>query len=246
MDKPKLLIVDNQEEFRMILAETLQGNFRICQAGNGKEAIALLEDFRPDVLVLDLFLPELDGISLLQWVQEHQLSPGVLVLTRFWNEYMERSIGRMKVDYVMYKPCSLRAVTERVKDILRKEQGRKQIEAASRAAVTGFLLELGVPAQLDGYDYLQKAIPIYASNPSQALTKELYCAVGENCRASAIQVERSIRTATKSAWARRDESVWRQYFPAEGARAHRCPTNGEFISRLAGYLTLKVMEKTEE
>lgn len=240
MEKPMLLIADGQEEFRGVLADMLRDSFRVLQAADGKQAQALLESVCPDILVVDLIMPELDGISLLHWARERGICPKVLAVTLIVNEYVQQKMEQLQVDYIMQKPCSMRALTERVKDLSRQE-GR-----ITEKMVTGLLMELGVPARLNGYGYLQNAIPLYAKNPRQTITKELYCAVGQTCRVSAGQVERCIRTATKKAWILRDDQVWRQYFPADSAGELRCPTNGEFISRLAGHLMLKPVQRAGE
>ena len=75
MDARKLLIADGNEEFRRALAAELQGAYHVRCCDDGKEALSLLRSFAPDVLVLDLMLPGLDGISLLQSAAASGLVP---------------------------------------------------------------------------------------------------------------------------------------------------------------------------
>lgn len=97
-------------------------------------------------------------------------------------------------------------------------------------AVCSMLLTLGIPPKLKGYGFLREAIRLYAHDPGQAITKELYCAVAARCNATASQVERGIRTAIEIGWERGDPLCWQQYFsPGWCVR----PSNGVFISRLA-------------
>ena len=237
MEKPILLIADGQEEFRSVLADMLRDSFQIRQAADGRQAQTILESLQPDMLVVNLVLPELDGVSLLHWARERGHSCKVLALTLIVNEYVQQKMEQLQVDYLMQKPCSMRALTERIQDLCRQELW------VSEKAVTELLLELGVQTNLDGYRYLQKAIPLYAGNPRQTITKELYFAVGKACRVSAGQVERSIRTATQKAWSRRNDQVWQQYLPVDTAGQLRCPSNGEFISRLAGHLLMRAAQR---
>lgn len=109
MDAMKLLIADGNEEFRRALAAELQGAYHVRCCGDGKEALSLLRSFVPDVLVLDLMLPELDGISLLQSAASAGLCPMVLVTSRFYNDYILGALGELSVGYMMRKPCDIPA-----------------------------------------------------------------------------------------------------------------------------------------
>lgn len=102
------------------------------------------------------------------------------------------------------------------------------------------LLELDVPTNYDGFDYLSKAIALYHEDPAQMITKGLYAAVANAYRGAVdeSQIESSIRSAVKSAWARRDESVWSLYFPFDKDGKIKRPSNTEFISRIARVLQL--------
>ena len=97
MDAMKLLIADGNEEFRRALAAELEGAYRIRCCADGKEALSLLRSFVPDVLVLDLMLPALDGISLLQSAVGAGLCPMVLVTSRFYNDYILGVLAELSV-----------------------------------------------------------------------------------------------------------------------------------------------------
>lgn len=119
MDAMKLLIADGNEEFRRALAAELQGAYHVRCCGDGKEALSLLRSFVPDVLVLDLMLPELDGISLLQSAASAGLCPMVLVTSRFYNDYILGALGELSVGYMMRKPCDIPATAARIGDLSR-------------------------------------------------------------------------------------------------------------------------------
>lgn len=238
MDTLKLLIADGNEEFRLALADALQGAYRVRCCCDGKQALELLRSYRPDVFVLDLMLPELDGISLLQMAVKEHICPMVLATTRFQSDYILESIDRLGVGYLMLKPCDIRATAARVGDLSRKLNPPSVTQPDPRAFVSSLLLSLGIPTKLRGYAYLREAVLLMVKDPGQSITKELYPAVGGLCGSNAIHVERSIRSAIASAWSRRDDRVWQMYFQACPDGSIPRPTNAAFISRLADSLNL--------
>lgn len=234
----KLLIADGTEEFRLALADMLRGAYLIKTCRDGKEALNLLRSFRPDVMVLDLMMAELDGISLLQEASQLDIRPVVLATTKFSNDYILESAGRLGVAYVMLKPCDTGAVVARLSDLTERLEPPAVTQPDIRTSVTNLLLSLGVPTKLRGYACLREALLVAMRDPGQSVTKELYPAVAEICGGNAFQVERSIRSAIHTAWDRRDERVWRLYFqPGPDGSVPR-PTNAAFISRLADRLLL--------
>ena len=102
--------------------------------------------------------------------------------------------------------------------------------------VSGLLRQLGVPAKLKGSGYLREAVELYAADPEQSITKELYCKVAQRCNVTTVQVERSVRTAIETAWQHRDKLLWRRYFTCGDASR---PSNGEFVACLAECLTTR-------
>jgi two-component system response regulator (stage 0 sporulation protein A) len=229
----KLLIADGTEEFRLALAEQLAGSFVIRCCHQGKQTMEMINSFRPDVMVLDLMLPELDGVSLLQELAEQNAMPVVLATSRFTNDYVLEAAARYGVAYVMSKPCDIRATAARVRDLSARMKPAPLARPDTRTIVRNVLLSLNVPPKLRGYTYLLEAIVELMENPGQMVTKELYPTVGKRCYASRDQVERSIRSAIAVAYKNRNEQLWRQYFaPSAGMELSR-PTNGTFITTLA-------------
>lgn len=239
MNKLKLLIADGSEDFRMALADALRGTYQVRHCADGDQARMLLGSFHPDVLVLDMMLVGMDGISLLHWAIGAGHCPTVLATTRFVSDYILESAERFGVAYIMVKPCDIRAVAARIGDLSTRIHPPRQPQADARTQVTGLLLTLGVPVKLRGYAYLREAILVMARNPGQSITKELYPAVAEICGCASVHVERSIRSAISAAWEVRDETVWKLYFPPDGDGKIPRPTNGAFIQRMAGCLEVE-------
>lgn len=236
MNKLKLLIADGTEDFRLALTDALRGAYQIRQCVDGAQAKELLQSFKPDVLLLDLMLPGLDGISLLQWAVDMQIRPMVLATTRFANDYVMESVNRYGVGYLMVKPCDIRATVARLGDLSARIGAPVAVRPDPENYVSNLLLALGVPTKLRGFTYLREAVVLMEKNPTQSITKELYPEVAQRCLCEPMHVERSIRSAVYAAWQHRDEGLWRLYFSPDETGVIPRPTNGSFIIRLAAGL----------
>lgn len=238
MDTFTLLIADSNTDFCKALTNTLQGSYRIFCCHTGNEALQLLEAVQPDLMVLELTLPELDGISLLHRAVGSGLCPKVLATTPYINDYISESTEALGVEYIIQKPCDVRATADRLQDLSRRIHRSDDCAPDPRTHVSNMLIALGVPTKLHGYVYLREAVLLKADSPLQSITKELYPSVAKICGNTAAHVERSIRTAITTAWENRDEQVWYNYFPPDTGAVLRKPTNGHFISGLADRVQL--------
>ena len=229
----KLLIADGTEAFRLALADNLKELYhvRVCQEGN--EALELMLSFRPDLMVLDLMLPGLDGISVLQRAAKAGVEPVVLATTGLFNDFIAVGASRMKISYLMVKPCDVQAATSRLLELTEQMEEPSLTRPDLRTEVSNLLLELGVPTNLRGYSYLRDAILAEIRQPGQQLTKALYPDVGKPYGASGSQVERSIRDAIGKAWMRRNDAHWAPYFPMDTTGQIPKPSNAVFICTLA-------------
>lgn len=129
MDAQKILIADGNDEFRLALTE----------------ALALLRSFCPDILVLDLLLPGLDGISLLHSAVNANICPMVLATAKFLSQYMTDVFDCLQVDYFMMKPCDIQATVDRIHDLSQRIRRPLISQPDPRNYITGLLVNLGVP-----------------------------------------------------------------------------------------------------
>lgn len=240
----KLLIADGSEDIIAALTEALAGEYHIRTCSDGEEALALLHSFSPDVLILDLMLPRIDGLTMLQLAGEDGRLPAVLAVSRLVSDYISHALGRLGVDYVMRKPCAVRALVARVRDLEQSMVQGKDAPAVPEGmagpdpgmTVTNILLSLGFKSSHDGYKYLREAILLMAKNPDRPLTKELYPHVAELFHRGGCNVERSCRTAIEYALKHGDQNIWRMYFTADASGKIPKPTNGAFITRMVEVL----------
>lgn len=244
MDSRKLLIAEGSDELARALTEALAGEYHIRTCSDGETALDLLRSFAPDVMILDLMLPRLDGLTLLQMARDEGCMPTVLAISRLFSEYVSLALGRLGVDYAMPKPCALRALVARIRDMEKNAvsgRGTPSLPEAMTApdhgvTVTNLLLSMGFKSSHDGYQYLREAILIMSKNPDQPLTKELYPQVAELFQRGSGNVERSCRSAIEYALKHGDKQIWRMYFAPDAAGEISKPTNGAFITRMVEVL----------
>lgn len=238
MEMLKLLIADAGEEFRLALAEQVGGAYRIRICQEGTEALDMMLAFKPDLVVLDMMLPGLDGISILEEAARVGLRPVVLATTKMATDYVVEAAARLGVGYMMVKPCDVKATAARLQDLTAHLEPMTVARPEPRTVVSNILLALGISTKLRGYAYLREAILETVNRPGQSVTKELYPVVGKICGATKIQVERSIRSAISKAWDHRDEALWRMYFQRLPEDVMERPTNAVFITCIADRVSM--------
>ena len=243
MDARKILIADGTDDFRLALADALQGTYYVRSCRDGREALSQLKSYSPDILVLDLFLPGMDGISLLHAATECGICPLVLATGKFFSDYMTDSLMQLGVEYVLTKPCDLKSTIARIHDLSQRIRTPLISQPDPLNHISSLLVTLGIPVNYNGYGYLREAILSIARNRNLGITKELYPAIARvyGNSVDGTNVERSIRNAIDKAWQTRDERIWQQYFPPG---QNKKPSNGQFIHALADSLQLHQSTKT--
>lgn len=229
----KLLIADCSEDYRTALAAALSSQYHVLCCKSGTEALALLYQEQPDILVLDLMLPELDGLTLLERITAKGICPMVLAATPILSDYVFSCAQRLGIEYLVRKPCDIDAIASRIRDLSRRLKVPES-KADPASYVSNLLLSLNISTKHNGFAYLREAVLLMAKDPSQSVTKMLYPEVAHICGCHKENVERSIRTALDKAWEKRDPDKWHTYFPG----AQQRPSNAVFISRLAEALLL--------
>lgn len=246
MDKKiRVLLADTGEEFRMLLQEQLEqtGEFTVIDStSSGIAAWECIEQDSPDAVILDLVLPELDGMALLRRIRTLSAPPQAIVASAFFSHHIAEDVRATGACAFFTKPVDPQSLAACLHQFVRPAASAADARiSALEGQVTAILHELGVPAHLRGYHYLRQAV-IYAVNTpeiSTAFTKILYPAVGKCFGSTGEQVERSIRTAIEQAWLRGDAEVQRYYCGNTIRAGKGKPTSSELISLLADYLRLQ-------
>ena len=251
MDKrTSVLIADNSEEFCSALCNELQrcDLFQVIGVANdGEQATRLLEERRPDVLVLDLMLSKKDGLSILKNLTAGDYRPAILATSGFVTDYVASAAASLGVSYLILKPCDMQALVDRLEEIRggdsqRSVQLRKPSQNSIEAMVTNIIHEIGVPAHIKGYQYLREAIIIAVGDMDviNAITKVLYPQVAKTFQTTPSRVERAIRHAIEVAWDRGDLDTLQRFFGYTVSNTKGKPTNSEFIALIADRLQLQL------
>lgn len=241
MEKLNLLIADSSEEFIEAMEKELQNSYQIHSCTNGKEALSFLCSQKPEVLLLDFMLPELDGLTLLNEVAEHGILPMVLATSQYLTDYIADTAKELGVSYIMVKPCDPRAAALRVKDLSRKLKPKAPTIENPEAFTTELLLSMSIPARLRGFPQLRDSIVLLSGQPDLPVTKEIYPIIASRYQCTREQVERTMRSAIEQGWMQGDRAVWAHYFPLEVKR----PTNSTFLTRIAEELRIKAGRNQE-
>lgn len=229
----KILVADSTQELCTALRETFDDRYEVAVCHNGKDALSMLYAMRPDILWLDLTLPGMDGISILQTAALAGIYPDVIVSLRQITDYIQNALSSFGVKYLVRKPVNLVAAMIRIEDLAQRHLQCTELSAVSiDALIYNRLLLHGACGRRAGHSCLEKALQIAVRNPGviSAITKELYPAVAAVCGGTPERVERAIRIVITAAWANRDEQIWQMLFADYSGC---CPSNGVFIARLA-------------
>ena len=245
-----VFIADSAEDFCSGLTAALQraDGFRVVgTAGDGEQAIRMIEEKKPDILVLDLMLAKKDGISVLKAIANMEHKPITLATSAFLTEYVSTAAANLGVRYLMLKPCDMAALVERMEEIrggesLRYPVQRRNDKVSIETLVTNIIHEIGVPAHIKGYQYLREAIIIAVNDMDviNAITKVLYPEVAKNFGTTPSRVERAIRHAIEVAWDRGDLDTLQRFFGYTVSNTKGKPTNSEFIALIADKLQLQL------
>ena len=254
----KVLLADEEKEFNEILGGYLRKEADMSVLGmtsDGLEALEMVERQKPDVVVLGSIMPKLDGLGVLERINQMEKKPKVIMLTNIRSSYyVQRAFDNHATD-VLLKPFDVQALVGRIRLAAKNEAVNAPLgsnylseppkERDYEIEVTEVLHQMGIPAHVKGYQYLRDAILYIMDdiNLLGAVTKELYPLVGEKYNTSASRVERAIRHAIELAWSRGNVDMMVQYFGYTINTEKGKPTNREFIAMVADKIRLSLKNK---
>lgn len=224
----KILIADPSEIWCDALEDHLKSDYTVLRCTDGADVLPMLTEHRPDLLVLDLELPHVDGLTLLQMIRASGISVRILAMSCLYTDYALNILRAFEVSYMVRKPCTVCSVMTQIYQILHYERNK-----CCTVDPEPVLLFLGLRMHLSGYSCLVEGIRLMRENPGQSITKELYPDIAKICGGTSGRVEKAIRNVIHDAWLRRDDRNWSMLFPPDRQGRIAVPTNGEFITRIA-------------
>lgn len=219
--KKRIIIADNLEEFCDQLVQSLKKHDMLEVVGianDGEQAVRMIKQLKPDMLVLDLLLPKLDGIGVLKEINKVENRPVVVATSGFITDYVASTAANLGVRYLMLKPCDIDDLAEIMEEYWCGNEPRKASQKTTASKIetltTNILRDIGVPAHIKGYHYLREAIMIAVEDPDviNALTKVLYPQVARTFQTAPARVARAIQHAIEISWDRRDQNGLGQFF----------------------------------
>ena len=242
MDQRKLvLLADAGEEFRTLLREEIEktGEFSVEVARDGNEVLKKMGERDHDLLVMDVMLAGMDGISVLRRLQKMDDMPMTILMSGFVSDRMLSEASELGAAYFLPKPFETETLLDRMRGLFLKAPSESL--PSLKSVVTSMIHEIGVPAHIKGYQYLREAIMITVRNMDviNAVTKVLYPEVAKRFATTPSRVERAIRHAIEVAWDRGDLETLQRYFGYTVSNSKGKPTNSEFIAMIADRLTLE-------
>ena len=269
MENVNVVIVDDNPMILNTLDEVISseaGLSVIGRADNGKDAIDMIKDTQPDVVLLDLVMPQMDGITVVENIKKKTSmlkNPAFSILSAVSGEQMTEEAFQAGANYFLMKPFDKDILVNKIRRIgkrpVRPVPG-KVLEAPLKAAtpeeaamnreeymkehletdITKMLHELGIPAHIKGYQYLRDAISMVVRDREmmEAVTKILYPEIAKKNYTSSSRVERAIRHAIEVAWGRGSLEVIDELFGYTISTGKGKPTNSEFIALIADKICL--------
>ncbi|HZK28365.1 MAG TPA: sporulation transcription factor Spo0A [Thermoclostridium sp.] len=257
----RVLVADDNVEFGEIVCDYLS-NYDdlevVGRAEDGKEAIRLIDETNPNIVILDIIMPQLDGLAVLEHYNKVPTSskPKFIILSAVGQDKITQQAVNLGAEYYIVKPFDLEVLVERIRqlekanDIMaRSDTGkaylRQQMQTTKPSSienrVTQIMRDVGVPAHIKGYQYMRDAVLMVTSDIEliSSVTKRLYPELAKKYKTTPSRVERAIRHAIEVAWTRGQVETIHDLFGYTINTRKGKPTNSEFIAMIADKMRLE-------
>ncbi len=262
VSKLSVLVADDNQEFRGILKEYInrqEDMETMAEASNGEETLEKIHTLHPDIVLLDMIMPRVDGLGVLEGLRDNppEKMPLTIMISAVGQDRITEKAFELGATYYMTKPFELASLTNRIRQLYgdtvpecnrisaspavfyrRKDSRRADVETE----VTNMIHEIGVPAHIKGYQYLRDAIIMALEDMDilNAITKQLYPAIAKKYDTTPSRVERAIRHAIEVAWSRGKMDTIDRLFGYTINNGKGKPTNSEFVALIADRLRLEL------
>ena len=267
-NKIRVLIADDNLEFAMTLHDNLSQDDDmeiVGMAKDGEEAYNMIKERQPDIALLDVIMPHLDGLGVLELINSTPLEkvPLCIMLSAVGQDKITQKAIGLGAEYYVVKPFDIDVLMKRMKEFkfyepipakggftsreiksqyIERAPESKKDENNLEALVTNVIHEVGVPAHIKGYQYLREAIMMVVNDIDiiNQITKQLYPEIAEKYKTTPSRVERAIRHAIEVAWGRGQTDTVESIFGYTVSASKGKPTNSEFIAMIADKLRLEM------
>ncbi|WAM32839.1 sporulation transcription factor Spo0A [Caldicellulosiruptor morganii] len=265
MDKLRVVIADDNRQFNMLLTEVFNSQPDFMVVGNsydGIETLKVVEELKPDLLMLDIIMPYLDGIGVIENLSVKEIKPNIIVISAVGQENISQKAVNLGALYYFVKPFDLNVMIERVRQLVLNLPTKKDLQDSAvtkvpakksineidlETEVSEILKEVGIPAHVRGYQFLRDAIIAATLDADliNAITKALYPLIAEKYNTTPTRVERAIRHAIEISSTRGKVDTLYKYFGYSTSQDRGKPTNAEFIAMISDKLRLKLKKLSQ-
>ena len=261
MEKLNVAIADDNERMVRLLSDIIKGDDElevIATAKDGEEAYDMIVNHEPDVVLLDIVMPKLDGLSVMDKIKNDRnvkKHPAFIMISAIGQEKITEDAFALGADYYIMKPFDNETVLKRIKHVRNRgervfgeskrvnpyEKGEEYTGQSLESDVTNIIHEIGVPAHIKGYQYLREAIIMSVKDIEMlnSITKILYPTIAKLYQTTPSRVERAIRHAIEVAWSRGKMDTIDELFGYTISNGKGKPTNSEFIALIADKIRLE-------
>ncbi len=266
MKKLRLQIIDDNLEYCKSLEEYFlsSGYFDVLpSAHDGYEALSAFQACAPDVALLDMVMPHMDGIEFLRQIRQLGLSGSAKIIANspFVDEELVRLAQSLGTSYFLAKPMEFQYVLARVMDVtgggtmsatehaaFQTMLSKQRRDVSREEIIANDLRVIGVPAHITGYSYLKESIDYCVERYGQriSLTTAVYPHVAKKFSTTPTRVERNVRSAIECAWDNGGVSnidAQHKIFGYTVSDLKGRPTNKEFIAMLSDRTVQKLKHR---
>ncbi|MGI6188779.1 MAG: sporulation transcription factor Spo0A [Clostridiales bacterium] len=249
--KIRIVILEDNKSSREILRAyiDMQDDMEVVGAGgDGFSGLEIIKSAHPDVVIMDMIMPQMDGLGVLEQLNLSGLNPmpSVICLSAVGQEELIRRAVDLGARYYMVKPFDIEMMLKRIRETVRKpaagSNSSNNIKNENiEERISSIFLTIGIPAHIKGYHFLREAIKMVVEDKEviNRITKELYPGIASKFNTTPSKVERAIRHAIDVAWSRGRVENINQLFGYIVYQKNDKPTNGEFIALVADKLSME-------
>jgi len=262
MDKLKVAIADDNESMLRILGDVISNEADLSLVGkatNGEETINIIKEQEPDVVLLDIIMPKLDGLSVMERIRDDKNIknvPTFIIVSAVGQQGITEDAFNLGANYYIMKPFDNDVLLNRlrcIKNISKNHFPNTRVNSNAELStcqvsdrslesnVTDIIHEIGIPAHIKGYQYLREAIllSIKDNDIINSITKVLYPTIAKKFQTTSSRVERAIRHAIEVAWNRGNTETLNDLFGYTVSNGKGKPTNSEFIALISDKIRLQ-------
>ena len=257
MEKLNVAIADDNERMLNLLGEIVESDKDLKLVGkarNGEDIYHIIRDKQPDVVLLDLIMPKMDGISVMEMIGADKTvkkQPNFIIVTAIGQERITEDAFEKGAAFYILKPFRNETILQRIKSSGHAEKSvtpytdytvyAEPSEEDLETQGTELLHEIGIPAHIKGYQYLRDAIMMSVDDKEMlnSITKILYPSIAKQHGTTPSRVERAIRHAIEVAWSRGKVDTIDELFGYTVHNGKGKPTNSEFVALIADKIRLE-------